>query len=185
MQVNITARHLELTQALSDYVRKKVERCERFFDNLVWSQVILSVEKYRQVSEIIIHAGKTTFRSKEESIDLYAAIDISVDKIEKQLKKYKEISKVHRKSRTGVGAQRGAGKKAASVAQFVETSAPSVRMITEVKRFDVKPTTLDEAISEMEMMGYKFYMFLNAATSQINVVYHRENGSYGLLEPEI
>jgi ribosomal subunit interface protein len=78
MQVNITARHLELTQSLADYVRKKVERCERFFDNLVWAQAILSVEKYRQVAEIIIHAGKTTFRSKEESIDLYAAIDLAL-----------------------------------------------------------------------------------------------------------
>lgn len=183
MQVNITARHLELTQPLADYVRKKVEKAERYFDHLVWAQVILSVEKYRQVAEIIIHARKMTFRAKEESIDLYAAIDLVVDKIDKQLKKHKEIVKVHR---VGKG-KKAAALKAAEEAPLVRfnDSADSKHMITEVKRFDVKPTTLQEAISEMELMEYKFYMFLNAESSQINVLYHRDNGSYGLLEPEM
>lgn len=183
MQVNITARHLELTQSLADYVRKKVERCERYFDHLVWSQVILSVEKYRQVAEIVIHASKTTFRAKEESIDLYAAIDLALAKIEKQLKKYKEIAKVHRKSKSQSTAPK-AGKGRAKTVEFTTLEADR-RVITEVKRFDVKPTSIPEAISEMELMGYKFYMFLNAETSQINVIYQRDNGSYGLLEPEM
>lgn len=184
MQVNITARHLELTNALADYVRKKVEKCERYFDHLVWAQVILSVEKYRQVAEIIIHANKITFRAKEESIDLYAAFDLSLDKIEKQLHKHKEISKVHRKgSPRGVKAAKGAPA-AANVVAFTDLET-NKHIITEVRRFDVKPVTIQEAINEMELMGYTFYMFLNAATSQINVVYHRDNGSYGLLEPEM
>lgn len=177
MQVNITARHLELTQSLADYVRKKVERCERFFDNLVWAQTILSVEKYRQVAEIVIHAGKTTFRSKDESIDLYAAIDLALAKMEKQLKKYKEKAKLHRKGK--------ANSAAATAPGITAIEAGDRRLITEVKRFDVKPTSIPEAISEMELMGYTFYMFLNADTSRINVVYQRDNGSYGLLEPEM
>lgn len=184
MQINITARHLVLTPAISDYVRKKVERCEHFFDNVAWAQVILYVEKYRQVTEIVIHAGKSTFRSKEESIDLYAAIDLAVDKIEKQLKKYKEISKVHRKSKSRVSAQKAAKAVTAAVS-YVGQGTTSESVISEVKRFDVKPTSVQDAIAEMGLMGYKFYMFLNAETSLINVVYQRENGSYGLLEPEM
>jgi putative sigma-54 modulation protein len=182
MQVNITARHLELTQALADYVRKKVERCERYSDNLTWAQVILTVEKYRQVAEVIIHGASKTFRSQEESIDLYAAIDVAVDKIEKQLKKYKEIAKVHRK--TSKTARKAAGTPAPEIVTFGEPGK-GLHVITEVKRFDVKPTTIQEAINEMELMGYKFYMFLNSDTTQINVVYQRDNGSYGLLEPEM
>jgi len=184
MQINITARHLALTPAISEYVRKKVERCERYFDHLVWAQVILYVEKYRQVSEIVIHASKSTFRAKEESIDLYAAIDLSVDKIEKQLKKYKEKEKIHRKSKSRSSADKP-DKMGARFLSLVENAGGKGNVISEVKRFDIKPTSVLEAISEMDVMGYKFYMFLNAETSLINVVYKRENGSYGLLEPDM
>ena len=185
MQINITARHLALTPAISDYVRKKVERCERYFDHLVWAQVILYVEKYRQVAEIVIHASKTTFRSKEESIDLYAAVDLAVDKIEKQLKKYKEKEKVHRKNkrRSSMDKPDKIGARLLSLVDQGGTASEGV--ISEVKRFDIKPTSVKEAIAEMDMLGYKFYMFLNAESSLINVIYKRENGSYGLLEPEM
>ena len=182
MQINITARHLELTPAIADYVQKKVGKCEKYFDHLVWAQVILGVEKYRQVAEVVIHAGKSTFRSKEESIDLYAAIDLSVDKIEKQLRKYKEISKVHRKAKTSALPVEAPGR---SSRKKLPLSEAGTRLVSEVRRFEIKPFSVQEAIDEMELMGYSFYMFLNAETSQINVVYRKENGSYGLLEPQI
>jgi putative sigma-54 modulation protein len=185
MQVNITARHLELTNALADYVRKKVEKCERYFDQLVWAQVILSVEKYRQVAEIVIHGSKITFRAKEESIDLYAAFDLAIDKMEKQLRKHKEKAKIHRKMPKMTPA---AARKAAQAAEKVLASAAlesATHVITEVRRFDVKPVSIQDAINEMNIMGYTFYMFLNSGTSHINVVYRRDNGSYGLLEPEM
>ena len=183
MQINIVARHLDLTPAITDYVRKKVEKCQRYFDKLVWTQVILSVEKYRQMTEIVVHAGKTTFRAKEESVDLYASIDLAVDKIDKQLKKYKEISKVHRKSKSSVSVQANAR----NMNKVIAVSNPRTGkyIVSEVKRFDIKPLTLGEAIDEMELLGYKFYMFMNADSSQINVVYLRDNGTYGMLEPEI
>lgn len=183
MQINIVARHLDLTQAITDYVKKKVDKCQRYFDKLVWTQVILSVEKYRQLAEIIMHAGRTTFRAKEESTDLYAAIDLAVDKLDKQLKKYKEISKVHRKSKTSMAVSGNSR----STNQIVTFSNPRTgkHIISEIKRFDIKPLILSAAIEEMELLGYSFYMFMNADSSQINVVYLRDNGTYGLLEPEI
>lgn len=182
MQVNITARHLELTPAIADYVQKKVSKCERYFDHLVWAQVILVVEKYRQVAEIVIHAKKTTFRSKEESVDLYAAIDLAIDKMEKQLKKHKEISKLHRKAKSAVPQKTA---QTSSIPLSLEDLETNKHVVTEIKRFDIKPYSVREAIDEMELLGYQFYMFLNAATSQINVIYKRENGSYGLLEPQL
>jgi len=182
MQVNISARHIALTPAIADYVEKKVGRCERFFDHLVWAHVILSVEKYRQVAEVVIHAKKTTFRAKEESTDLYAAIDLTIDKMEKQLKKHKEISKVHRKSKTTL--LKTPADKREKILSLTETET-SKYLLSEVKRFDIKPVSVPEAIDEMELLGYQFFMFLNAETSQINVIYKRENGSYGLLEPQL
>lgn len=178
MQLNIVARHLELTQAIADYVRKKVEKSEKYFQKIVWAQVILSVEKYRQLAEIVLHAGGSTFRSKEESIDLYAAIDLAADKIDAQLRRYKEKSKVHRKSKDNAAKREKLG------ISFT-TSSKDKHFVSEVKRFDIKPFSVSKAIDEMKHQGYSFFMFLNSETSHINVVYKKDNSSYGLLEPQI
>jgi len=103
MQVKITARHLKLTDAIDSYARKKVEKAQHYFSNVVNVQVILSVDKYRHMCEIILHTGhtgsKSIFRAKEVSTNLYAAIDLAMDKMDNQLKKIKEISKTHRKDK--------------------------------------------------------------------------------------
>src|SRR3989338_3437498 len=99
MRISITARHLELTQAIVDYVQKKVERAQRYFDHLIWAQVIFSVEKHRHIVEIVVHASGTTLRAKEEAGDLYASIDLAMDKMDSQLKKYKEKLKSKRKNK--------------------------------------------------------------------------------------
>src|SRR4029077_12992699 len=96
MQVNITARHLKLTPAIAEYVQKKLEKAKRFFDHLIWAQVILDVTKNRHKAEILIHASGSTFTAKEESTDLYAAVDLATDKIDEQLRRFKERLRVHR-----------------------------------------------------------------------------------------
>src|ERR1039457_6155031 len=90
MQLNITARHLKLTPAISDYVQKKLEKTKRFMDHLIWAQVILDVSKDRHSAEVVLHAAGHTFAAKEESADLYAAIDLTSDNIDEQLRRYKE-----------------------------------------------------------------------------------------------
>jgi putative sigma-54 modulation protein len=182
MQVNITARHLELTPALAEYVRKKMQKCERIFDHIVWSQVILSVEKTRQIVEIVLHASNHTFRAKEESIDLYSAVDLAVEKMDKQLKKLKEMTKLHRKSKSEV-----ADFKADRVKKQVSTVSRQTgkELIAEVKSFEIKPMSTAEAIDEMELLGFGFYIYFNEGASQINVVYRKKNGTYGLIEPEM
>jgi putative sigma-54 modulation protein len=96
MQVNITARHLRLTPAISDYVQKKLEKTKRFLDKLIWAQVVLDVSKNRHSAELIIHAAGHTFTAKEESADLYAAIDLASDNIDEQLRRYKERKRSRR-----------------------------------------------------------------------------------------
>jgi len=183
MQINITARHLQLTNAIDSYVRKKISRAGKFYDgDDVWVHVILSVEKNRQITEVNFHVGKLTFRVKEQSPDLYASIDLSIDKLEKQLKKQKEISKIHRKNNLKVAREK---KSLINEVFSYDTMEDSRTKISEIKRFDLKPETLEEAIDSMDTLGYRVYMFLNLHTDKVNVLYRNDSGSIVLLEPEM
>ncbi len=183
MQINITARHLKLTNAIDSYVRKKISKAGKFYDgDDVWVHVILSVEKNRQITEVNFHVGKLTFRVKEESPDLYASIDLTIDKLEKQLRKQKEISKSHRKGNLQLSKEK---KKEAEEVFSYDTMEDSRTKISEIKRFDVKPVTIEEAIEDMDRLGYKVYMFLHDKTEKINVLYRNDSGYLVLLEPEM
>ncbi|MDR2192769.1 MAG: ribosome-associated translation inhibitor RaiA [Endomicrobium sp.] len=183
MQINITARHLQLTEAINSYVRKKVSKTGKFYDgDGVWAHVILSVEKNRQITEINFHDGKLTFRAKEQSPDLYASIDLSIDKLEKQLKKRKEISKIKRQD------YRKAAKEKKAMLEDVfsyDVMEDARNKISEVKRFDLKPETVEEAIENLDKLDYRVYMFLNQNTDRVNVLYRKDGGSIVILEPEI
>jgi len=182
MQINITARHLKLTDAIDSYVRKKISKAGKYFDgDDVWAHVILSVEKNRQITEVNFHVGKLTFRAKEQSPDLYASIDLTVDKLDKQLKKQKEISKIHR----NVNLKAGKEKKISLEEVFsFDTMEDSRVKISEIKRFDLTPETIEEAIQSMDTLGYRVYMFLNSDSDKVNVLYRNDSGSLVLLEPE-
>ncbi len=183
MQINITARHLKLTNAIDAYVRKKISKAGKFYDgDDVWVHVILSVEKNRQITEVNFHVGKLTFRVKEQSPDLYASIDITIDKLEKQLRKQKEISKIHRNNNLKAAREK---KSSLSEVFSYDTMEDSKTKISEIKRFDVKPVGIEEAIDEMDTLGYRVYMFLNSDTEQVNVLYRNDSGSLVLLEPEM
>jgi putative sigma-54 modulation protein len=177
MRINISARHLELTKPLADYIQKKVEKSQKYFDHPVWAQIIITVEKkYRQVAEIIIHSGKISFRAKDESIDLYAAVDLAMEKLDKQLVKRKEIMKdSHKGKALSEAKMEGSGD--------VKPSG-SRNIISETKRYNIKPMSVREAIDEMEAIGESFYMFMNEQTSQVSVVYVTATDSYGLIEPK-
>jgi putative sigma-54 modulation protein len=183
MQINITARHLQLTDAINSYVRKKVSKAGKFYDgDDVWAHVILSVEKNRQITEVNFHVGKLTFRAKEQSPDLYASIDLSIDKLEKQLKKQKEISKIKRQDYKKVAKAKKAMLEDVFSYDIMEDSR---NKISEIRRFDLKPETVEEAIANLDTLGYRVYMFLNNNTDKINVIYRNDGASVVILEPEI
>jgi putative sigma-54 modulation protein len=181
MQINITARHLKLTDAIDSYIRKKISKYNKLYnDGTVWVHAILSVEKNRQITEIIFNDGKLSLRAKEESTDLYTSIDLSISKLEKQIKKQKEISKFHRKSNLKMLKN----KKIAVEEAFSYDAMDDSRIkISEIKRFDLRPVTVENAINEMDNLGYRVYMFKNELSDKVSVLYRNDSGSIVLLEP--
>jgi putative sigma-54 modulation protein len=181
MRINITARHLKLTDAIDSYVRKKIAKTAKLNDSdEVWAHVILAVEKNRQITEILFHIDKKIIRAKEQSPDLYASIDLAVDKLEKQLKKQKELFKVRRKN--SFKNSRDMKHSVEDVFSY-DVMEDSRTKISEIKRFDLKPVSLEDAISEMDNLGYKVYMFRNISSDNICVLYRSDAGSIILLEP--
>jgi putative sigma-54 modulation protein len=181
MQINITARHLRLTDAIDSYVRTKILKLGKFFDgDDVCAHIILSVEKNRQITEIIFHVGKRTFRAKEQSPDLYASVDLTIEKIEKQLRKQKELSKSNKKDKRKVLKDKKQNIEDVFSFDIMEDSRTK---ISEIKRFEIKPVALNEAIDNMDNLGYRVYMFEDNVSGKICVLYRNDSGSVVLLEP--
>jgi putative sigma-54 modulation protein len=181
LSLTITGRNLEVTAALRRYAAEKLGKVEKFLDTSMTAHVVLSVEKYRQIAEVTLHARDLTIRAEESTPDLYASLDLVVDKIERQLQRYKGRIIRHwaRGAAGGGGPRRGA---AATLAEEPEDeSAPRV---VKVKRFAIKPATVDEALLQMNLLGHAFFVFQNAVSDQVNVLYRRHDGQYGLIEPE-
>lgn len=182
MQVIITGRHLEITNALREYITTKIEKLEKYFP-IVEAHVILSVEKYRHIAEVTIQAKKTTIHGQEETGDMYQAIDTVIDKIEKQIKKHKGkiISRKAKKSSKNL---EGPTDSFSELAKSEEEPSTSPKVIREEK-FAVKPMSLEEATMQMGLSRSDFLVFFNHETSQINVLYRRNDGNYGLIEPTL
>ncbi len=178
MQINITARHLKLTSAISDYVQKKLEKTKRFFDPLIWAQVVLDVSKNRHSAELIIHAAGHTFAAKEESADLYAAIDLASDNIDEQLRRYKE-RKRSRRSENPRRAARGKGWEAdtqVALAEPVDSRVSSSRILR------LEPLSVNEAITAMEESESAHWIFLNRDNRRVTVLYRKPDKTFGVVE---
>ncbi|MFA5139561.1 MAG: ribosome-associated translation inhibitor RaiA [Elusimicrobiota bacterium] len=171
MKIQITGRHLRITKAIHTYVDEKVSKAQKYFNHIVWAQVLLSVEKHTHEAEVIIHASRQTFRALGTSESLYAAIDLASDKIDKQLRKYKE----RLKSRYKEGEP-----ELEPAAWDVE---PKPVRFTVIKQVNIAPMTADAAAEEMDRLGLNFWMFQDQDSRQINVIFRRLDDSYGLLQP--
>jgi putative sigma-54 modulation protein len=173
MRIHISARHLKLTKPLKAYVEEKVGRAQRYFDHIIWAQVVVEVEKKAHSCEIVIHASRQTFRALARGADLYAAVDLASDRIDAQLRKFKEKIRNHHKEiePAPVAAEELNG-----------SSVPEVHFSV-VKQVSMRPISKEEAAEEMERLGYAFWMFLDRDSKQVHVIYRRMDDSYGLLEP--
>ena len=178
MQLNITARHLKLTPPISDYVQKKLEKAKRFLDHLIWAQVILDVSKDRHSAEIIIHAAGHTFTAKEESADLYAAIDLASDNMDEQLRRYKER---HRERRPD--SRRRAGKASTwSTDLPFDMSDPIDPRVSSMRVLRLLPLSVNEAISAMQHSDSAHWIFVNNVNHRVTVVYRKPDKTYGVVE---
>ncbi|AIF44151.1 ribosome-associated translation inhibitor RaiA [Virgibacillus halodenitrificans] len=183
MKFNIRGENLEVTDSIREYVERKISKLERYFDTPPTSEVHVNLSVYNdeQTIEVTIPMTNLLLRGEVQHVDLYAAIDLVVDKLERQIRKYK--TKVNRKFR-----QEGSPK---HVFAELEREANNVAVeeesdeidIVRTKRFDLKPMDSEEAVLQMDMLGHSFYVFTNAVTNETNVVYRRKDGKYGLIEP--
>ena len=180
MDYNIRGENIEVTPALRDYVEKKVGRVEKYFSNTPNATVYVNLKVYSDRTakvEITIPMPNLVLRAEEKNPDMYAAIDVIADKLERQIRKYK--TRVNRKHR--------ANGSAADLFSFEDVEGADTEEhdleLVRTKRFDLKPMDSEEAILQMNMLGHNFFVYTNAETNLPNVVYKRKDGRYGLIEP--
>ena len=184
MQLSITGRNLEVTEALRNYAAEKLGKVEKFLDASMAAHVILSVEKYRQIAEVTLHVRDLTIRAEESTPDMYSSLDLVVEKIERQIRRHKGRI-IRHWARGGERAAGGGSLRRGAAAALVEEPEEAAPGVVKVKRFAMKPATVDEAILQMNLLGHTFFVFQNALSEQVNVLYRRHDGQYGLIEPEV
>ncbi len=176
MKTIITGKNIELTQGLKDAVEERFTKLDKYFNGNTEAKVTLVVDKDSQKIEVTIPMKGQTLRAEETTSDMYASIEAVTNTLEAQLKKYRQkiIAKQQADSTT-IFAQ--------DFLEDKDDEGESIQIIRS-KKFDMKPMYAEDACLEMELLGHDFFMFRNAETDEINVVYKRKNGSYGLIEPE-
>ncbi|AJF06992.1 ribosome hibernation-promoting factor, HPF/YfiA family [Geoalkalibacter subterraneus] len=180
MQIAVTFRHMETSDPLRDYAEEKLERVKKYIEEPIDAQVVMSVEKkIRHRAEVSLVAKGVTIKGSEETNDMYAAIDAVVDKIERQLKRYKEKLKNHKPSS---GRERQIRKSIFAAESFEESGKEPV--IVRSHSFPVKPMSVEEAVMQMDLMHKDFLVFTDDESEDINVVYRRKDGNYGLIIPQ-
>jgi putative sigma-54 modulation protein len=188
MRLNITFRNLEATDALKNYASEKIERVHKYLDRAGEAHVVLSLERHLHHADITIHAGTFLLRGREKSEDMYASIDLAMDKIERQLRRYKEKLKRHH-GRERIHHRQEMLNNVRVRYDVVEVSPPEVDAAAEAppkvirtNEFLAKPMTIDEAVMQMDLMNNDILVFTNTSSNEMNVVYRRKDGRYGLIE---
>ena len=182
MKISVTARKMELTEPIRNYAEDKIGKLEKYMDGSFDGQVLLRVERHWQIAEATLHGPNADFAGKESSDDLYAAIDGLVDKLERQLRKYK-TRKLNRRGRPGKGAP-PEGLDTGSISILGAPAEGEATSLISEKVISLDRLSPTEAISRMEVIGGNFWVFTNTETENLGVVYRREDGTYGLIQAE-
>lgn len=176
MNIMIRGKHIEVTDALKAYVLKRVGKLEKYSDEFMDVKVTLLVEENRHRVEVTAPIHGMILRGEEESADMYASIDLVIEKLERQIDKYR--TRINKRMRS-------------KVLKDHEPEHPvdldledEDEKVVRIKKFMLKPMSVDEAIMQMNLIGHNFFVFTSSDSHAVNVVYRRHNGDYGLLEPE-
>ncbi len=175
MQTSVTFKNLDPSEPLKAYVTEKLDRFDRLLDNPAEASVVLSVEKFRHIAEISITGDRLNIIGREEINDMYSAIDMALDKLEKQIKKSKQKIRERR-----VGS-----KLSIKDIPGIEMEAPGEEPTPQIviRNIDYKPMDVDEAVMQMDLLTDSFLVFTNSRTDRVNVLYRRKDGHYGLIQP--
>ena len=175
MQTSVTFKNLDPSEHLKAYVSEKLDRFDKFLDNPAEANVVLAVEKFRHIAEINIAGDKLNVIGKEETIDMYSAIDMTLDKLEKQIKKNKQ--KIRDRRFTAKNRSRSI------VAETENLPEDESERQIKIRNIEYKPMDVEEAVLQMDLIEDNFLVFTNARSDQINVLYRRKDGHYGLIQP--
>lgn len=178
MKIIFKGKHIEVTDAMRNYIEKRLNKIERHFDHILEVIVTLSVEKNRQIVEATLQASRALIRAEEETDNMYASIDKVADKLERQIQKYKE--KYFQKPHPG-SEKKGLVNEGVNVE---DNELGKIAKIVRTKRFAIKPMSVEEAAMQMDLLGHNFFVFANDNTNKVNVLYKRKDGNFGLIEPE-
>ena len=172
MNIIINGKHLEVTPALKKYSEEKIKRFDRYLSDISEAVITLSVEKYRHKAEVLLKANGLLIQAESVTGEIYSAIDEVSDKLDRQVRKYKEKLVSHRKT-TG------------KTTDVPDSPDPLHEggIIIKNKRFELKPMNPDEASMQMELLDKNFFVFQNDISGEINVIYKRRDGNFGLIEP--
>lgn len=175
MKITVNGKNIEITAALRSTVEKKISKLEKYFNPDVEAHATLSVQKSRHIIEVTIPFNGVLLRGEESNDDMYASIDLVVDKIERQIRKQK--TKIERRTH-------GNSLRYQAIPDIVEDEGKEEAKIVKTKKFAIKPMSPEEAVLQMELLGHSFFVFESADEGEVNVVYKRKDGNYGLIEPE-
>ncbi len=161
---------MKMTKPVKEFIEAKLEKLHEFLENIVWAQVIVSVEKKIHTAEVVVHAGHQTMKAAASTDEMYSAIDKAMDKIEIQVKKYKERFTDHHAT------------EGLDMGELTTLVGPEIKFSV-VKDVPLKPMNKEEAVIEMEKLGFNFWLYQEKATRQMQVVFKRLDSTYGLLQP--
>ena len=179
MQTSVTFKNLDPSENLKSYIKDKLNKFDKYLDNPGMATAVLSVEKFRHIAEINITGDRLKINGKEETDDMYPAIDLVLDKLEKQIKKSKQKSR----ERRGGSRLSSIGIDAEDKASTGAEAAGSGRV--RIKNVEYKPMDVEEAILQLDLVKDNFIVFTNSKTERINVLYRRKDGDLGLIQPSM
>ena len=177
MNIAFQFKNFEPSEGLRDYAAKRFDKLVKYLPNaeLAEMTVVLTVEKTRQIADVIIDADMMHITSRERSEDMYSTIDLITDKLEAQLRKFREKMKDRRRA--------AAGQVTMGVVSL--TGEGKVNSIEESDKYSPKPMAVEEAVEQLNALAYEFLVFLNSDTDRVNVIYKRKNGDYALIDPGV
>jgi putative sigma-54 modulation protein len=184
MQIFVKGKNLHITDALREYVEEKIGHLEHYIDHgILDAHVTMRTERNDQIVDVVLNLRHYLIKAEERSTTMYASIDLVRDRLEQQIRKYKTRRREHHRRQNGKvpALNVGALPEEAEGESFADVGASP--RIVRTKRFNVKPMAADEAVHQMELLDHDFFVFVNAETEQVNVLYKRKSGDLGLIEP--
>ncbi len=169
MDITVTFRHVESTESLKEYAEDKISKIDKYFDYPVEAHIVLTAEKFRRMADVTLNVNGAVIKAEEETEDMYSAIDQVMDKIEIQVKRYRDKIR-NRRTKSGAGP-----------ADEIDSTADEP--VIEVEKLVAKPMDQEEAAMQFTMSPQDFLVFRNSRSGEINVIYKRKDGNLGIIEP--